>query len=286
VLEVDGLDNTLENGVEIDFGPGAGSVSMALLDRAALCCHITLMKMYEERRASGSNPLSETGSLRETFDVAGGTATLTPDFSAIGADSCDVALLNASGVVLQTLSLPRGNSLFQPSWAACLNNRGLNHWGSRVENGRNILTYDRCAPMTIQIAPGAVITGVYGIEFAPVGQTVATGAASRTRLTATATLSDSSSNRSSFVITGLTRTEPTLACSPADISGGGPDGTSPDGIVDGNDYVRFINSFSLGDVSFDPAADIAGGGPDADLPDGIIDGSDYIAFINTFAAGC
>ena len=285
VLEVSGLDSTLENGVTIDFGSGAGSISTELLDRA-YCCHITLMKMYEEHLASGSNPLYETGSLNEAFDIAGGTATLTPDFGAIGADSCDAALLDASGTVLQTVNLPRGSSLLQPTWTACLTNRGLSHWGSRVENGRNILTYDRCAPMTIQTAPGTLLTGVYKVEFAPIGQTVATDGASKLRFTATASFSDGSADRASFVITGLSRTERSIACSPADIAGGGPDALSPDGIVDGNDFIRFINAFAIGDVAVDPSADIAGGGPNADQPDGIIDGSDFIAFINAFAVGC
>ncbi len=76
------------------------------------------------------------------------------------------------------------------------------------------------------------------------------------------------------------------SCSPADLAGGGTDGRSPDGIVDGSDFVAFINSFSAGDVSIDPLADVAGGGTNGDQPDGIIDGSDFIAFINAFAAGC
>jgi hypothetical protein len=68
------------------------------------------------------------------------------------------------------------------------------------------------------------------------------------------------------------------ACSVADIAGGGATGQSPDGIVDGSDYIAFINSFSTGDVALDPLADV--------VPDGIIDGNDFIAFINAFAAGC
>jgi len=33
-------------------------------------------------------------------------------------------------------------------------------------------------------------------------------------------------------------------------------------------------------------ADVAGAGIDGLSPDGIIDGNDFIAFINAFAAGC
>ena len=36
------------------------------------------------------------------------------------------------------------------------------------------------------------------------------------------------------------------ARSPADISGGGSDGNQPDGIVDGNDFITFINAFAAG----------------------------------------
>ena len=75
-------------------------------------------------------------------------------------------------------------------------------------------------------------------------------------------------------------------CSPADIAGGGPDGRSGDYIVDGSDFIAFINSFSVGDPAIDPLADVAGSGNDGLSPDGIIDGSDFIAFINAFSEGC
>ena len=77
-----------------------------------------------------------------------------------------------------------------------------------------------------------------------------------------------------------------VACSLADIAGGGPGGLTPDGIVDGADFVSFINSFGVGDPTVDSLADVAGGGANGLSPDGIIDGSDFIAFINAFAAGC
>jgi hypothetical protein len=64
----------------------------------------------------------------------------------------------------------------------------------------------------------------------------------------------------------------------ADIAGG-PSGGA-DGIVDGNDFVAFINAFSADDL----LADVAGGDPTGG--DGIVDGSDFIAFINAFGAGC
>ncbi len=71
-------------------------------------------------------------------------------------------------------------------------------------------------------------------------------------------------------------------CAPAaclaDLAGG-PNG-GPDGIVDGNDFVAFINAFGASD----PLADVAGG-PNGG-PDGIVDGNDFVAFINAFGAGC
>lgn len=76
------------------------------------------------------------------------------------------------------------------------------------------------------------------------------------------------------------------ACSAADIAGGGPTGLQPDGTVDGNDFVAFINSFALGDPAISAIADLAGGGPDGNLADGVIDGTDFVAFINAFAIGC
>jgi len=60
-----------------------------------------------------------------------------------------------------------------------------------------------------------------------------------------------------------------------------------DGNIDGADFIAFINSFSIGDATIDPAADVAGGGTGATPdPDGTIDGGDFIAFINAFAIGC
>ena len=77
-----------------------------------------------------------------------------------------------------------------------------------------------------------------------------------------------------------------LRCFQADLAGGGVDALTPDGTVDGTDFISFINSFMVGDAIIDPTADIAGTGEDGSWPDGTIDGSDFIAFINAFAAGC
>ena len=51
-----------------------------------------------------------------------------------------------------------------------------------------------------------------------------------------------------------------------------------DNVVDGSDFVAFVNSFGVGDVSVDPIADV-----NRDL---IIDGNDFVEFINAFGAGC
>jgi len=59
-----------------------------------------------------------------------------------------------------------------------------------------------------------------------------------------------------------------------------------DGVIDGADFIDFINSFSAGDINLDSLADVAGGGDNGLSPDGVIDGTDFIAFINAFAAGC
>lgn len=53
-----------------------------------------------------------------------------------------------------------------------------------------------------------------------------------------------------------------------------------DGIVDGNDFVGFINAFGEGTVT-PPAVSLA----DVDN-DGTVDGNDFIVFINAFSAGC
>ncbi len=62
-----------------------------------------------------------------------------------------------------------------------------------------------------------------------------------------------------------------------------------DGIVDGGDFIAFVNSFATGNAATSGVADLAGGSDDAlegGGPDGIVDGSDFVAFINAFAAGC
>ena len=75
------------------------------------------------------------------------------------------------------------------------------------------------------------------------------------------------------------------ACWPT-FAGGGPDGAEGDGIIDGLDFISFINSFAAGDVNADLRADVAGGGLVGLDPGGIIDSTDFIIFINVFAAGC
>ncbi len=51
-----------------------------------------------------------------------------------------------------------------------------------------------------------------------------------------------------------------------------------DQVVDGGDFILFINSFSVGDITQDSNADVNA--------DAVIDGGDFIAFINAFASGC
>ncbi len=74
---------------------------------------------------------------------------------------------------------------------------------------------------------------------------------------------------------------PVVTTCVADVSGGPDVGLSPDGTVDGADFIGFINSFGIGDASVDNSADV-----DPPGGDGTIDGSDFIAFINAFAVGC
>ena len=67
---------------------------------------------------------------------------------------------------------------------------------------------------------------------------------------------------------------------PADVFGGDDNinGQYPDGVVDGDDFINFVNSFAAGEIATNPLADIN--------HDGVIDGSDFVAFINGFSAGC
>ncbi len=65
-------------------------------------------------------------------------------------------------------------------------------------------------------------------------------------------------------------------CSPADIVGAGGASDLPpgDGVLDGSDFIAFINAFSAGDLLADINHDL------------IVDGDDFVAFINAFGAGC
>ena len=67
----------------------------------------------------------------------------------------------------------------------------------------------------------------------------------------------------------------TAPCSIADLPTAS---TCADGIVDGSDFIAFINSFSAADITADPLADVNA--------DGTIDGGDFIDFINAFTVGC
>lgn len=53
-----------------------------------------------------------------------------------------------------------------------------------------------------------------------------------------------------------------------------PADVNDDGIVDGSDYILFINAFS----AMESLADLDN--------DGIIDGNDFVLFTNAFSAGC
>lgn len=68
-------------------------------------------------------------------------------------------------------------------------------------------------------------------------------------------------------------------CSVADVAGGSDGG--PDGVLDGGDFIAFINAFAGGEA----LADIVSGSGEPP-GDGVVDGNDFIAFINAFAAGC
>jgi hypothetical protein len=77
------------------------------------------------------------------------------------------------------------------------------------------------------------------------------------------------------------------ACSIADVAGGPlANVKNPDAMVDGNDFVAFINAFAIGDAVVGPQADVAGGGVDGLEPDGTVDAADFVEFVNAFVAGC
>ena len=83
--------------------------------------------------------------------------------------------------------------------------------------------------------------------------------------------------KSSLAITGL------IAPAYCTADTGGPAGVpEPDGVLDNNDFIAFINGFFNTDLLI---ADVgsAGGEP---LPDSVLDNNDFIAFIDAFFNGC
>ncbi|MFT3684478.1 MAG: PQQ-dependent sugar dehydrogenase [Phycisphaerales bacterium] len=81
------------------------------------------------------------------------------------------------------------------------------------------------------------------------------------------------------VVTGRIFSIRPASC-PADL--GGPGGLSqPDGLLNNNDFIAFINAF----FAADPRADVGSSGGHTGS-DGAYDNNDFIAFINLFFAGC
>ncbi|MDP1662580.1 MAG: GC-type dockerin domain-anchored protein [Phycisphaerales bacterium] len=72
----------------------------------------------------------------------------------------------------------------------------------------------------------------------------------------------------------------TLACGTADIGSAGA-AAEPDGILDNNDFIVYIDRF----FSSDPRADIGSVGA-THSADGLFDNNDFIVYIDEFFAGC
>jgi hypothetical protein len=71
-----------------------------------------------------------------------------------------------------------------------------------------------------------------------------------------------------------------VGCGDADLGGAGGL-VGPDGVLDNNDFIAFINLFFASDSAADQGS--AGGVPGHD---GALDNNDFIAFINLFFVGC
>jgi hypothetical protein len=98
--------------------------------------------------------------------------------------------------------------------------------------------------------------------------------------TASGTPISSSSGVDNFFVTIGTVTQPLEPCGTADIGQqGGVSG--PDGALDNNDFVVFIDYFFAGSGAADYGAQ---GGVGA--PDGSLDNNDFIVFIDRFFGGC
>ena len=69
-------------------------------------------------------------------------------------------------------------------------------------------------------------------------------------------------------------------CSPVDLAG--PlDPTTPDGVLTGADFFRFLDLFSQGDLTIDLAGPL-----DPTTPDGVLTGADFFRFLDLFSRGC
>ncbi|MFT3686824.1 MAG: esterase-like activity of phytase family protein [Phycisphaerales bacterium] len=122
--------------------------------------------------------------------------------------------------------------------------------------------------------------GLYNVEGLALGPAVPAGegvpAGRRVLLAITDDADILSTNRLHvFFIDGLLN-----ACGPADLGSQGG-ASSPDGLLDNNDFIVFINAF----FAASPSADMGrqGGMPGGD---GSFDNNDFIAFINAFFSGC
>jgi hypothetical protein len=273
VLVVGGLESPDRDGVSVDAGPGATGAGFTELHK---CCrgHVIIMKAFDDEGGQAAR-------LSSTFDAPTGTGTLVPDFGTAGAAGVRARLHNDTGDVTGEIELVAGRSLAYSLGSQCFGSDVS--WQARSVGGTTEIEVAWCSGIaTLPTTTGTVISSIRRIVFSPIAPPAFTIPVQH--FIARATFSDGSSMDVTSVI--RTATPPSLSCSPADVSGGGADGTTPDGTVDGNDFIAFINSFGIGDASVDPVADIAGGGPLADQPDGTIDGNDFIAFINAFAIGC
>ncbi len=226
------------------------------------------------------------GATSATLNIATLTAAETGSYDVVVTGSCGQATSNAATVGIGSaigISSQPASITTSPTSTVML---------SVTATGFGPLSFQwfRDGTIITNGAAGASIGG--GTVSGASGTLPASGSDTATLIISDLTTSDAGSytvvltNPCGTVTSSTATIIVSVSCSLADIAGGGSSGLLPDGIVDGSDFVTFINSFGVGDVAVDSAADVAGGGDDALLPDGIIDGTDFIAFINAFAAGC
>ncbi len=171
------LGNSGEDGVALDFGPGASGGALAR-SRCTGCPpgHVIIMKLYDDGG-------QEIGRLMETSNPGTGQGILLPDYSAVGSSEFDVAYLGANGLPLALERCSNGVSLEMPNPDNACTNGPPDIWVFSADSS-HVIEKRFCQPTGELVLPsGAAVSGVNSIRLRAVEPQVAHHAVRRALLT-------------------------------------------------------------------------------------------------------